>query len=87
MWHSSLSRDRHDIFLRISEDGPSFEEFNSDASTDCWDCDKICRLSTGPHNYASKHKKSRDSKELIQPEMLTFSNLVNNEKDVDVDFN
>ena len=32
---SSLSRDRLDVLLRISEDGPSLEEFNHDASIDC----------------------------------------------------
>ena len=32
---SSLSRDRLDVLLRISEDGPSLEEFNPDASIDC----------------------------------------------------
>ena len=32
---SSLSRDRLDVLLRISEDGPSLEEFNPDASINC----------------------------------------------------
>ena len=32
---SSLSRDRLDVLLRISEDGPSLEEFNPDPSIDC----------------------------------------------------
>ena len=32
---SSLSRDRLDVLLRISEDGPSLEEFNPGASIDC----------------------------------------------------
>ena len=32
---SSLSRDRLDVLLRISEDGPSLKEFNPDASIDC----------------------------------------------------
>ena len=34
-WRSSLSRDRLDVLLRISEDGPSLEEFNPGASIDC----------------------------------------------------
>ena len=34
-WRSSLSRDRLDVLLRISEDGPHLEEFNPDASNDC----------------------------------------------------
>ena len=33
--HSSLSRDRLDVLLSISEDGPSLGEFNPDASIDC----------------------------------------------------
>ena len=32
---SSLTRDRLDVLLRISEDGPSLEEFNPGASIDC----------------------------------------------------
>ena len=32
---SSLSRDRLDVLLRISEDGPFLEKFNPDASIDC----------------------------------------------------
>ena len=32
---SSLSRDRLDVLLRISKDGPSLEEFNPDANIDC----------------------------------------------------
>ena len=32
---SSLSRDRLYVLLRISEDSPSLQEFNPDASIDC----------------------------------------------------
>ena len=32
---SSLSRDRLDVLFRISEDGPSLEDFNPGASSDC----------------------------------------------------
>ena len=32
---SSLSRDRLDVLLRISEDSASLEEFNPDACIDC----------------------------------------------------
>ena len=32
---SSLSKDRLDVLLRISEDGLSLKEFNPDASIDC----------------------------------------------------
>ena len=32
---SSFRRDRRNVLLRISEDGPSLEEFNPDASIDC----------------------------------------------------
>ena len=32
---SSLSRDRLDVLLRISEDSPSLEGFNPDVSIDC----------------------------------------------------
>ena len=33
--HSSLSRDSLYVLLRISEDSPSVQEFNPDASIDC----------------------------------------------------
>ena len=56
-WRSSLSRGRLDVLLRISEDGPSLEEFNPDASSDCWYTDKVRQLNAGPHNYPSKRKK------------------------------
>ena len=46
-WRSSLSRDRLDVLLRVSEDGPSLEEFNPDASIDCWYAHKVRDLNTG----------------------------------------
>ena len=80
-WCSSLSRDRLDVLLRIREDGPSLEEFNPDASIDCWYTDKVHRLNTGPHNYPSKRKKSSDGKKVIDLAILTLSDLENNESD------
>ena len=71
-WHSSLSRDRLDVLLRISEDGPSLKEFNPDASNYCKYTDKVRRLNTGPHNYPSKRKKSTDGKEVIDLVTLTL---------------
>ena len=47
---SSLSRDHRDVLLRISEDSPSLEEFNPDASIDCWYSDEVLLLNTGHHN-------------------------------------
>ena len=85
-WRSSLSRDRLNVLLRISEDGPSLEEFNPDASIDCWYTDKVRRLNTGSHNYPSKRKKSSDGKEVNDLATLTLSDLENAESDGDVDF-
>ena len=69
-WRSGPSRNRLDVLLRISDDGPSIEEFNPDASIDCWYCDKVCRLNTGHHNYPSKHKKSSGDKGIAELETL-----------------
>ena len=85
-WRSSLSRDRLDVLLRVSEDGPSLEEFNPDASIDCWFTDKVRCLNTGPHNYPSKRKKSSDGKEVIDLATLTLLDLENDESEGDVDF-
>ena len=85
-WRSSLSRDRLDVLLYISKDGPSFEEFNPDASIDCWYTDKVRRLNAGAHNYPSKRKKSSDGKEVIDLAELTLSDLENDESDEDVSF-
>ena len=85
-WRSSLSRDRLDVLLCVSEDGPSLEEFNPDASIDCWYTDKVCRLNAGPHNYPSKRKKSSDGKEVIDLAAFTLSDLENDESDEDVNF-
>ena len=79
-WRSSLFRDRLDVLLRISEDGPSLEEFHPDASIDCWYTDKVRRLNTAPHNYPSKRKKSSDGKEVIDLATLTLSGLENDVK-------
>ena len=81
-WCSSLSRDRLDVLLRISEDGPSLEGFNPDVSIDCWYTDKVRCLNTGPH----KRKKSSDGKEVIELATITLSDLENNESDGDGDF-
>ena len=83
---SSLSRDCLDVLFRISEDGPSLEEFNPDASIDCWYSVKVRRLNTGHHNEPSKRKKSSDDKCTTELEMLTFYDLENNESYGDVDF-
>ena len=85
-WRLSLSRDRLDVLLRISEDGSSLEEFHPDANIDCWYTDKVRRLNTGPHNYPSKREKSSDGKEVIDLATLTLSDLETDESDGDVDF-
>ena len=85
-WRSSLSRDQLDVLLHISEDGPSLEEFNPDASIDCWYTDKVRHLNAVTHNYPSKRKKLSDGKEVIDLAELTLSDLENDESDEDVSF-
>ena len=74
------------MLLHMSDDGPSLEEFNPDASIDCWYNDKVRRLNTCPHKYPFKHKKSSDDQEVIDLAMLTLSDLENYESDGDADF-
>ena len=86
-WRSSLSTDRLNVLLSISEDGPSLEEFNPDASIDCQYTDKVHRLNAGPHNYPSKRKKSSDGKDVTDLAALKLSSdLENDESDEDVNF-
>ena len=54
-WRSKL---RFEALLRISEEGPSIENFNPDIAIESWYNEKVRRLSAGPHNYLKKRKTS-----------------------------
>ena len=79
-------RDWFDVLLHISEDGPSLEEFNPDASIDYCYNGKVHHLNTSPQNYPSECKKSSNGKEVIDLATLTLPDLENDESDGDVDF-
>ena len=63
-WRNKLRRDRLDVLLRISEEGPSVEDINPDPAIDAWYNDKVRRLSAGPHKYPTKRKKLSESNEV-----------------------
>ena len=84
-WRSCLSRERLDVLLRISEDGPSLEEFNPDLSIDRWYTEKVRRLNSGPHNYPSKRKRVTEGPNVVDIATLTLSDLENDDED-DGDF-
>ena len=85
-WRSSLSRDRLDTLLRISEEGPCLEDFDPDKSIDIWYSEKVRRLSSGPHNYPSKRKKSNEGSQVIVLATLTLSDLENEDNSDEEEF-
>ena len=46
-WPNKLGHDRLEALLRISEEGPSIENFNHDIAIKSWYNEKIRRLSAG----------------------------------------
>ena len=78
-WCPILSRDCLDVLLRVSEEGPSLEEFNPDIGIACWYSDKVHHLNADPLNHPSKHKKSSFGKEVIDLATLTLSHFENHE--------
>ena len=53
-----LGRDCLDLYLRVGEEGPDIEEFDSDIVIDLWFSEKVRRLSAGPHQ--PKRKREND---------------------------
>ena len=74
-WRNQLSRDRLEVLLRISEEGPSVADFNPNPSVDEWYNDKVRRLTAGPHNYPSHQKRFKMSDSVVNLAELTLSDL------------
>lgn len=70
-WRSSLIRDCLDTLLRISEDGPSLEDFNPDTGMDRWHAGKVRSLNSSPN----KRKRTNDGKQVADLATLTLSDV------------
>ena len=79
-WRSKLGHDRFEALLRISEEGPSIENFNPDIAIESWYNEKGRRLSAGPHNYPKKKKTSEKQSTLLST--ITLSDLESEDKDI-----
>ena len=79
-WRNRLSRDRLDNLIRISEEGPSIEEYCPDEAIESWYSAKVRRLSCSTHNYPEKRKKTKE-KETVEIATLTMSDLENDFSD------
>ena len=66
--------------LRISEEGPSIQNFNHDIAIESWYNEKYWRLSAGPHNYPKKREASE--KQSTSLCTVTHSNLESEEEDI-----
>ena len=66
--------------LRISEEGPSIQNFNHDIAIESWYNEKYWRLSAGPHNYPKKREASE--KQSTSLWTVTHSNLESEEEDI-----
>ena len=71
LWNRLL-RARLDVFLRVGEEGPSIESFNTDPVIDLWFNDRVHRLNNGPHNYKRKKNEGVGAVDL---DSLTMSDL------------
>ena len=76
-----LSHYRLSATLMICEEGPDIENFNPDAVICEWYDVKVCRLTSGPHNYPKKRKTSADKSCVVDLAAMTLSDL----KDLDSD--
>ena len=79
-WRNKLGRDRLEALLRISEGGPSIENFNPDISIESWYNEKVRRLSAGPHNYPKKRKTLERQSTFLST--ITLSDLESEDEDI-----
>ena len=77
---NKLGCDRLEALLRISEEGPSIENFNPDIVIESWYNEKVWRLSAGPYNYPKKRKISEKQSKFLS--MVTLSDLESEDKDI-----
>lgn len=70
-WPNKLGLDQLEILLRISEEGPSIEEWSPEVPIDIWYDAKVHRLTTGAHNYPK-------IKKIIKPCLSKCKHCVSN---------
>lgn len=75
-WRNRLNRYTLDDLLRISEDGPTLDDFNPDVAIDKWFTDKVRRLKTGRHNYPDKRKRTADGNAVASTETVDIAEFV-----------
>ena len=80
-WRNRLGAERLEALLRISEDGPSIEDFNPDDSINAWYNEKVRRLSAKPHKYPKKRKSNATGNSAIN--LITLSDLENSSDEED----
>ena len=78
-WRNKLGCDQLEALLRISEEGPSIENFNPDIAIESWYDEKVRRPSAGLHNYPKKRKTEKQSTFLS---MRTLSALESEDEDI-----
>ena len=78
-WRNKLGRDRLEALLRISEEGPSIENFDTDIAIESWYNEKVQRLSAGSHNYPKRKTSEKQSTFLS---VITLSDLESEDEDI-----
>ena len=79
-WRNKLGRDRLEALLRISEEGPSIENFNPEIATESWYNEKFRRLSAGPHKYPKKRKTLEKQRTFLST--IALSDLESDDEDI-----
>ena len=79
-WRNKLGRDQLEALLRISEEGPSIENFNPDIAIESWYNEKVWRLSAGLRNYPEGRKTSEKQSTFLS--MITLSDLEKEDEDI-----
>ena len=74
-WRNKLGRDQLEALLRISEEGPSIENFNPDIAIESWYNEKVRRLSAGQHNYLKKRKTWKNQSAFLSVIKLSESEI------------
>ena len=75
-WRNRLNQDTLDDLLRISEDGPTLDDFNPDVAIDKWFTKKVRRLKTGRHNYPAKRKRTADGNAVTSADTVDIAEFV-----------
>ena len=74
-WHNRLSCDQLSATMMICEEGPDIEKFNQDVAISKGYDAKVRRLTSGPHNYPKKRKKSAEKSCVVDLAAMTLSDL------------